>query len=138
MTAHPVTTPQQPRNVVSVKALERASKKLRVIPRDPERGRYLVESGHQSGQQYEVALQQHTLSGHCTCLWARYGGINCKHVLAALRQAYAAEGELSFWPTPSAARRQHRPMLAGERLYATVRSRRRRSGSKATLGLIAS
>lgn len=130
MTNLPVSILQQPRNVVSVKALQQASKRLVVIPRDSEHGRYLVESGQQPGQHYEVVVQQDGLSGHCTCLWAQYGGINCKHVLAALREAHADEGELSFWPTQTAARRQHRRVLTGERLYATVRPRRRRTPFK--------
>ena len=118
---------KEPRNVVAVKTLQQASHKLLVIPRDPEHGRYLVESEQQPNQHYEVAVQHDTLSGHCTCLWARYGGINCKHVLAALREAYAEQGDLSFWTTQTAARRQHRRILAGERLYATLRPRRRRA-----------
>jgi hypothetical protein len=125
MTTVPLFPSLQPRNVVAIKALQHASKKVLVIPRDPEHGRYVVESAQQAGQHYEVAVQQQALSGHCTCQWAQYGGINCKHVLAALRAAYADQGTLSFWPTPTAARRQHRRMLAGEHLYATLRPRRR-------------
>jgi uncharacterized Zn finger protein len=112
---------------VQIKKLQDASRQLLVIPRDPERGRYLVASARQSGRYYEVALQQDALMGHCTCPWAQYGGINCKHVLAALQAHYAPWGALSFWSTRDAARRQHRRILPGERLYATLRPRRRRA-----------
>jgi hypothetical protein len=112
-----------PRNTVQIKKLQAASQRLMVIPRDPERRRYLVESASQSGRYYEVALQPDGLSGHCTCMWAQYGGINCKHVLAALRAEYQPWGTLSFWPTSEDARRQHRRVLPGERLYATLRPR---------------
>jgi hypothetical protein len=117
-----------PRNIVQVKRLQHESRELSVIPRDPERGRYLVSSAELPGQYYHVALQPEELSGHCTCTWARHGGINCKHVLAALREHHAEEGAISFWPSRSAASRQHRHTLEGEGLYATVRptARRRR------------
>jgi hypothetical protein len=114
------------RNVVQIKQLQDASRRLNVIPRDPEHGRYLVESASASGRYYEVALQRDELSGHCTCTWAQYGGINCKHVLAALRADYAWAGTLSFWPTRDEAQRQHRRIWQGERLYATLRPRRQR------------
>ena len=112
-----------PRNTVQIKKLQAASRRLLVVPRDPEHGRYLVESAGDSGRFYEVALQRGELSGHCTCPWAQYGGINCKHVLAALRAHYAPSGSLSFWPSQDTARRQHRRILLGERLYATLRPR---------------
>ncbi len=115
-----------PRNIVHIKKLQEASRGLMVIPRDPERGRYLVESASQSGRHYEVAVREDGLAGHCTCQWAQHGGINCKHVLAALRARYEPWGTLSFWPTREDARRQHRRVLPGERLYATLRPRRRR------------
>ena len=114
-----------PRNIVHLKQLQAASRRLLVIPRDPERGRYLVESASSSGRYYEVALQRGELAGHCTCSWAQYGGINCKHVLAALQEHYAPAGTLSFWPSCDSARRQRRRILPGERLYATLRPRRR-------------
>jgi len=97
-----------------------------VVPRDPERGRYLVASAGDPSHAYEVALQHDELAGHCTCLWAQYGGINCKHVLAALRKHYAPAGRLSFWPSLDAAERQHRRILPGEQLYATLRPRGQR------------
>lgn len=118
--------PVAPRNIVNIKRLQAASRHLAVIPRDPERRRYLVESGSESGQFYEIALQRDELAGHCTCQWSQHGGINCKHVLAALCAEYEPWGALSFWPTPEAARRQHRRMLPGEHLYATLRPRRHR------------
>ena len=119
------TLPLSVRNTVHIKKLQDASRRLLVVPRDPEHGRYLVESANQSGHFYEVALQRDGLSGHCTCLWAQHGGVNCKHVLAALRAEYEARGSLSFWLTRDAAQRQHRRVLPGERLYATLRPRRR-------------
>ncbi|HEU4322564.1 MAG TPA: SWIM zinc finger family protein [Roseiflexaceae bacterium] len=109
------------RNVVRVKQLQGASRSLNVIPLEPERGEYLVESASQPGQVYHVTLDQERLGGRCTCPWAEHGGINCKHVLAALREHHAASGELSFWPSSAAARRQHRRTLAGDGLYVTVR-----------------
>jgi hypothetical protein len=115
-----------PRNTIHIKQLQEASRSLQVIPRDPERGRYLVESASDSGRFYEVALQHDGLAGHCTCRWAQNGGINCKHVMAALRASYEPRGALSFWPTRDDARRQHRRVLAGERLYVTLRPRRLR------------
>jgi hypothetical protein len=111
------------RSTIQIKKLQEASRRLMVIPRDPERGRYLVASAGDPSRSYEVALQRGELAGHCTCLWAQYGGINCKHVLAALREHYAPWGWLSFWPSRDAAERQHRRILPGERLYATLRPR---------------
>ena len=110
-----------PRSVVNLKKLQSASRRLLVLPRDATRGRYMVASAHDSGRYYEVAIQREALVGHCTCQWAQYGGINCKHVLAALRASYAPEGSLAFWPSAEAARRQHRHVLAGEEIYATLR-----------------
>jgi len=118
-----------PRNVRQVKQLQAASRQLQVIPRDPAHGRYLVASAHDSDRYYQVAVDRDEMSGHCTCPWAQHGGINCKHVLAALSAAYAPWGAISFWPTADAAHRQHRRVLWGERIYATLRPRanRRRS-----------
>ena len=113
----------EPRNIRQIKKLQQASRRLLVIPRDPERGRYLVKSAGGSEQYYQVAVQPDTLSGHCTCPWSQYGGINCKHVLAALQAKYEPWGALSFWTTREDAKRQHRQMLPGERLYATLRPR---------------
>jgi uncharacterized Zn finger protein len=124
MSIQPITAPI--RTTVRVKQLQEASRRLMVIPRDPERGRYLVASAGDPSRAYEVALQRGELSGHCTCTWAQYGGINCKHVLAALREHYADVGQLSFWPSRDAAERQHRRILPGERLYATLRPRGQR------------
>ena len=126
----PLISVVPPRNTVHIKRLQAASRRLSAIPRDPERRRYLVESASRSGRYYDVALQPDGLSGHCTCQWAQHGGINCKHVLAALRAEYAGRGELSFWPSRDAARRQHRRVLPGEQLYATLRPRGRRSGAR--------
>jgi hypothetical protein len=120
------TQPRPPRGTVRIKKLQAASRRLLVVPRDPQRGRYLVESAGDSGRFYEVALQRGELAGHCTCPWAQYGGINCKHVLAALRARYAPMGTLSFWANRETALRQHRRVLPGERLYATLRPRGRR------------
>jgi hypothetical protein len=113
------------RNVVHIKRIQRASRRLNVIPRDPSRGLYLVESASQPGQLYTVALEPGVLAGRCNCPWAQNGGVNCKHVLAALRMHYAQSGALSFWRTRDDARRQHRQLLYGENLYATLRPRRR-------------
>ena len=118
-----------PRNIRQVKQLQEASRRLMVVPRDPERGRYLVASAHDSDRYYHVAVHRDELSGHCTCPWAHYGGINCKHVLAALRAEYEPWGAISFWPTSDAARRQHRHVLRGEQLYATLRPRAIRNGT---------
>jgi hypothetical protein len=130
MTIDMRSVPMGPRNTVQIKKLQAASRRLLVVPRDPERGRYLVESANDSGRYYEVALQCGELSGHCTCPWGQYGGINCKHVLAALRAHCAPSGTLSFWPSQETARRQHRRVLLGEQLYATLRPRIHRHGAR--------
>jgi hypothetical protein len=122
--------PQTPRNTRHIKQLDKASRRLLVVPLDPDHGRYLVESASDSGRFYQVVLQQGDLSGHCTCIWAQYGGINCKHVLAALRARHEPTGVLSFWPSQGDARRQHRRILPGERLFATLRPRQLRSRDK--------
>ncbi|GAB4201938.1 MAG: hypothetical protein OHK0022_24510 [Roseiflexaceae bacterium] len=113
------------RNVVRVKQIQGASRSLHVIPLEPEHGEYLVESASRPGQVYHVTLDQERLGGRCTCPWAEHGGINCKHVLAALREHHASSGTLSFWPSPTAARRQHRRTLEGDGLYVTVRPKSR-------------
>ncbi|GAB4428794.1 MAG: hypothetical protein OHK0015_12080 [Chloroflexi bacterium OHK40] len=41
--------------------------------------------------------------------------------LAVLRAAYAGQGALSFWHDRAEAQRQHRPIIAGQHLVATVR-----------------
>jgi hypothetical protein len=114
------------RNVVRVKDLQYASRKLDVIPHDPTKGRYMVTSASHPGHLYEVTLRQDGLEGTCTCPWAQHGGVNCKHVLAALRVHYAAQGTISFWRTNADARRQHRRLVTGDTIYATLRPRRRR------------
>ncbi len=107
------------RNVVRLKALQRASRRLVVTPIGP--ASYRVGSASLSGRSYYVMIDPDTLSGQCTCPWAQYGGVNCKHVLAVLRSHYADRGQLSFWADPAEARRQHRPIISGQGLYATVR-----------------
>lgn len=116
---------QPPRSTVHIKQLQQASRRLLVVPRDAERGRYMVASAADPALHYEVVLLPGELAGHCTCAWSRHGGINCKHVLAALRASYAPRGSLSFWASPGEARRQHRQVLPGERIYATLRPRGR-------------
>ncbi len=111
------------RSVVHVKKLQQASRRLEVIPHDPEHGVYLVTSAIRPDVYYEVVLDPDRPAGRCTCPWAQYGGINCKHVLAALQTRYAAQGRLSFWRSPNAARRQHRRLLIGDQLYITLRPR---------------
>ncbi|HWQ11566.1 MAG TPA: SWIM zinc finger family protein [Roseiflexaceae bacterium] len=115
-----------PRTTVRVKTLQRASRGLDVVPRDPERGRYLVASASQPGVFYAVDLQPAAFTGRCTCPWGQYGGANCKHVMAALRAHYTGQGRLSFWRTLADARRQHRRTVKGEGIYATLRPRRAR------------
>lgn len=114
------------RSVVHVKKLQHASRQLEVIPRDPEHGIYLVTSATRPDGFYEVVLDPDRPVGRCTCPWAQHGGINCKHVLAALQARYAAQGRLSFWGSPGAARRQHRRLLTGDQLYITLRPRLQR------------
>jgi hypothetical protein len=117
-----MTTPiLEPRSTVHVKELQGKSRDLDVIPVAPEQGRYHVSSASFNGAYYAVTLSEDGLGGSCTCPWGHYGGENCKHVLAALRAHYASEGQLSFWPSLSAARRQHRRLVRGERLYGTLR-----------------
>ncbi|MEN9938511.1 MAG: hypothetical protein RLZZ387_5090 [Chloroflexota bacterium] len=114
-----------PRTTVKIKSLQRASKGLEVVARDAVSGQYLVASASQPGVFYAVDLDPAALTGRCTCPWAQHGGVNCKHVMAALR-AHHSGGQLSFWRTLSDARRQHRRTVRGEGIYATVRPRRRR------------
>jgi uncharacterized Zn finger protein len=117
----------QPRTTVKVKRLQRASRKLEVVPRDAQRGQYLVASASQPGVFYAVDLDPRALSGRCTCPWGQHGGANCKHVMAALRLHYTGEGRISFWRTLQEARRQHRHTVEGEGIYATVRRGDRRA-----------
>jgi hypothetical protein len=114
---------QPKRNVVRLKALQRESRRLDVIPLTGGGAgeRYHVSSGSTPGRYYEVTINPATLEGHCTCAWAEHGGVNCKHVLAVLRARYAAEGSLSFWQRRQDARRQHRTVIEGEELFATLR-----------------
>ncbi len=43
----------------------------------------------------------------CTCQWARFGGMGCVHVIAALQKlASRKQRALSFWLSPEEARRQ--------------------------------
>jgi SWIM zinc finger len=109
------------RNVVRLKALQRASRRLEVVRVSDGAERYLVSSAARNGRFYEVVIDPATLSGRCSCPWAQYGGVNCKHVLAVLREYFAPKGALSFWSSPEAARRQHRPIIAGDHLLATLR-----------------
>ena len=112
-----------PRNVVQLKKIQGKSRRLHVMPQDPERGLYLVESASLPGHMYQVTLLPGHFAGRCSCPWGQHGGTNCKHVLAALQEHYANEGSLSFWPSTQAARRQHRRTLRGDTLIATVRPR---------------
>jgi hypothetical protein len=107
--------------VVRLKALQRESRRLNVVRVSDRSERYIVSSATNSGRSYSVLIDPATLAGQCTCPWAQYGGVNCKHVLAVLQERFAEQGALSFWLSPDAARRQHRPMIAGEHLTATVR-----------------
>ncbi len=116
-----ITAPLQKRNVVRLKALQRASRHLDVIPLTTDDERYHVASASTPGRYYEVRIDPATLQGSCTCPWAEHGGVNCKHVLAVLRAYYASEGQLSFWHHRQDARRQHRRIIAGDDLYATLR-----------------
>jgi SWIM zinc finger len=113
------------RNVVKLKQLQRASRRLHVIPEDADKGIYTVQSATNPQRFYQVTIDPATLTGQCTCAWARNGGINCKHVLAVLQTHYAGQGSLSFWKDRRDARRQHRRTLGGKRLFATVRPDRR-------------
>ncbi len=115
------TSSLQPRNVVRLKALQRASRRLDVVRVSDRAERYIVSSASQPGRFYNVQIDPEALTGQCTCQWAQYGGVNCKHVLAVLRACFAARGALSFWDSPEAAQRQHRPIIAGEHLLATLR-----------------
>lgn len=116
-----MTMPLETRIPVRVKELQGASRRLDVIPVDPQEGRYHVGSASQTGMYYAVKLNDDGLGGTCTCPWGQHGGENCKHVLAALRTHYAGEGQLSFWNSLGEAQRQHRRLVHGQRLYGTLR-----------------
>ena len=118
-----ITNTLPTRNVVRLKALQRASRRLEVVRARDDAERYLVSSAARDGRYYEVIIDPATLSGRCSCPWGQHGGVNCKHVLAVLRQRFADEGALSFWSSPEAARRQHRHVIAGDNLVATLRRR---------------
>lgn len=109
------------RNVVRLKALQRESRRLDVIPLTTDEERYHVASGSTSGRYYEVVLDPVSLEGRCSCPWAEHGGVNCKHVLAVLQARFAPEGRLSFWQRRQDARRQHRRVIEGDGLFATLR-----------------
>lgn len=109
------------RGTIHIKRIQQASRKLKVYPIDPDAGRYHVSSASQRGIFYQVTLDPRMPEGRCTCTWAQYGGLNCKHVLAALRTHYARRGKISFWHSASAARRQHKTILEGDHMYATLR-----------------
>jgi uncharacterized Zn finger protein len=115
------TSIQPRRNVVRLKALQRESRHLDVVPLTTDETRYHVSSGSTPGRYYEVRINPATLEGSCSCPWAAHGGVNCKHVLAVLRAHYAPQGQLSFWQRRQDARRQHRPVIEGAELFATVR-----------------
>ena len=106
------TAALQKRNVVRLKALQRASRQLDVIPLTSDDERYHVASGSTHGRFNEVKNDTNTLHGTCTCAWAEHGGVNCKHVLAVLRARYAPDGQISFWQRQQDARRQHRRIIA--------------------------
>jgi hypothetical protein len=63
----------------------------------------------------------------CNCKWAKYNPSRpCTHILALHSDLEVRNegrpGILSFWSTPEAAQRQHRPTLRiGEGLWATSR-----------------
>jgi hypothetical protein len=111
------------RSVVNLKRLQQESRKLEVSMLDPETNTYLVASASRPGTFHEVTVDWDGTEGLCSCAWAQYGGVNCKHVLAALRAHHAERGSVSFWRNASAARRQHRPTLVGDNLFLTVRPR---------------
>jgi uncharacterized Zn finger protein len=118
---------QTPRNVVQVKQLQQASRRLRVVAIDRDAGLYHVSSAQNHQMFYEVQLDTRNLRGSCSCAWAQHGGINCKHVLAALQSAYADMGQLSFWSNEEEAERQHRQIHEGQQLFATVRRNNNRN-----------
>jgi uncharacterized Zn finger protein len=118
----PQPTPAR-RATVNLKSLQRQSRRLRAEQIDEEALRYLVTSASHSGAYYVVELEPSALRGSCTCPWGQHGGTNCKHILAALRARYRDSGALSFWRSQEAARRQHRPILRGDELFATLRRR---------------
>lgn len=109
------------RHTVNLKRLQQASRRLAVAPLDEGGLRFYVASAGERGYAYLVELDPQALTGHCSCPWAEYGGTNCKHIMAALQARYRDSGTLSFWRSPEAARRQHRPVLAGDGLFATLR-----------------
>src|SRR5438046_463447 len=63
MTTSTNNVPTLPRNIRQIKKLQQASQRLLVVPRDPERGRYLVQSAGDSGRYYQVAVQRNDLAG---------------------------------------------------------------------------
>ena len=67
----PTYDPTQPRrNVVRLKQLQRASRRLAVTPLSTATASYRVSSASQPGQSYYVMINPETLTGQCTCPWA--------------------------------------------------------------------
>jgi hypothetical protein len=106
-------------------AKEIQDKSRRHIVRRVRPNWYKVSSGD-THRVYDVALGLN--GGTCTCQWGRQRPDEdhrsaCSHVVAALNYRAEQQGRrVSAWSSETAARRQHRPVLAiGDGLFLTTR-----------------
>ncbi|MEL6308236.1 MAG: SWIM zinc finger family protein [Chloroflexota bacterium] len=93
----------------NIKQLQDASRDLTV--RRTDTFTYVVESRSNPRANHTVTVSFDSagrkVKTRCTCEWAVYQGIACKHVLAALEHmASQKERTLSFWHDEDRARRQ--------------------------------
>lgn len=104
---------------VNIKELQTKSKALKVRMFDPvdlgDPYTAVVDSSSNSTFNQIVTIRfapDGTINARCTCTWARYGGVGCAHVLAALSKlAGRKHRALSFWLTPEEAQRQKQRVL---------------------------
>ncbi|HRE49731.1 MAG TPA: SWIM zinc finger domain-containing protein [Aggregatilineales bacterium] len=104
---------------VNIKDLQDKSRDLGVRLFDPARPNdpytAIVESRTSSTFNHVVTLRfnrKGDIHARCTCTWARYGGVACAHVLAALSKlAERKERTLSFWLSAEEAQRQKQRVL---------------------------
>lgn len=119
---------------VNIKEIQDKSRTLGVRLFDPARPgdpyTAVVESTTNPAFNQVVTLRfskNGDIRARCTCTWARFGGVACAHVLAALNRLAERKGRtLSFWLTPEdAGRQKHRLLrLVGDDGYIFVTSRR--------------
>ncbi|MEO0563353.1 MAG: SWIM zinc finger family protein [Chloroflexota bacterium] len=97
----------KPRNI---KQLQEDSRDLTVVALNPNQ--LVVESASDPLNSHTVDvkfLPNDEVRTRCTCEWAQYHGVACRHTMAALEHLAAHKGRtLSFWLDETDARRQKR------------------------------